>query len=87
MEWRDRGRCVIENADPELFIPPFDETKSALVKRNQRALAICARCEVQTPCLEFALRMGEDGIWGNTTGRQRRAMRSAAAIAAVTPVQ
>jgi WhiB family redox-sensing transcriptional regulator len=76
--WRERGQCVVENADPDLFIPPFGESKSDLVKRNKAALAICARCEVKAPCLEFALRMGEDGIWGGTTGRQRRAMRETA---------
>lgn len=76
--WQEQARCVIEKADPDLFIPPFGESKSDLVKRNRKALAICERCEMKAPCLEFALRMGEDGIWGGTTGRQRRAMRETA---------
>ena len=40
--------------------------------------ALCARCPVSEECLEVA--MGDallDGLWSNTTPRQRRAMRRA----------
>jgi WhiB family redox-sensing transcriptional regulator len=51
--------------------------------RGQRRLAdqarvICACCEVQAECLEFALRNPEEtefGVWGGTTPGQRRKLR------------
>lgn len=37
------------------------------------ALSICGQCPIKTECLAFALCTGEDqGIWGGTTGRERR---------------
>lgn len=77
LSWQEHAVCV--DADPDLFIPPFNETKAQLVVRNRKALSYCARCPDATAeaCLQYALARGEDGIWGRTTGRQRRAMRSA----------
>jgi WhiB family redox-sensing transcriptional regulator len=43
-----------------------------------QARAICAGCEVQGECLEFALRNPEEteyGVWGGTTPGQRRRLR------------
>lgn len=40
------------------------------------ALRVCRRCPVRAECLEVALANKEDdGIWGGTTPRQRRAIR------------
>lgn len=77
LAWQEHAACAGE--DPDLFIPPFNETKKELVVRNKAAKAICATCPDATreACLQYALARGEDGIWGGTTGRERRAMRSA----------
>jgi WhiB family redox-sensing transcriptional regulator len=43
-----------------------------------RARAICAQCEVQGECLEFAIRHPDEtefGVWGGTTPGQRRRLR------------
>jgi Transcription factor WhiB len=43
-----------------------------------QARVICAECEVQGECLEFALRDPEEtefGVWGGTTPGQRRRLR------------
>jgi WhiB family transcriptional regulator, redox-sensing transcriptional regulator len=43
-----------------------------------QARAICAGCEVQGECLEFALRNPEEteyGVWGGTMPGQRRRLR------------
>lgn len=54
---------------PGLFYPERGENPGP-------ALAVCARCEVRTPCLMDALvRNEEEGIWGGTSGRQRKWMR------------
>lgn len=56
--------------DPNLFFPeqgsPHDQV--------DKALAICATCPARQACLDHALEYGEPGIWGGTTGRQRRQM-------------
>jgi WhiB family transcriptional regulator, redox-sensing transcriptional regulator len=40
------------------------------------ALSICSQCPIKTECLAFAICTGEDeGIWGGTTGRERRKNR------------
>jgi WhiB family transcriptional regulator, redox-sensing transcriptional regulator len=43
-----------------------------------QARAICASCEVQGECLEFALRSPDEtefGVWGGTTPGERRKLR------------
>jgi WhiB family redox-sensing transcriptional regulator len=74
MSWAARAACL--GQDPDLFIPKRDERKSDLVVRHRDALEFCARCQVTKECLAYALEMNEVGIWGNTTGRQRRGMHS-----------
>ena len=64
--WRQRGACV--GLDPDVFYPLSDE-------EAEEAKAICATCAVREPCLEFALATREgEGVWGGTTGRERRRM-------------
>lgn len=64
--WRTRGVC--QNVDPETFFPAPSEPADA-------AIALCRTCEVQGPCLAWALEVGDcHGVWGATTARERRAM-------------
>ncbi len=44
---------------------------------SKAARAICARCPVRAECLQYALERGEMfGIWGGTSERERRGMKS-----------
>jgi WhiB family transcriptional regulator, redox-sensing transcriptional regulator len=64
--WRTRGLC--QSVDPETFFPAPSEPADA-------AVALCRTCEVQGPCLAWALEVGDcHGVWGATTPRERRAM-------------
>lgn len=64
--WRTRGVC--NGVDPETFFPAPSEPADA-------AVALCRRCDVQGPCLAWALDVGDcHGVWGGTTARERRAM-------------
>jgi WhiB family transcriptional regulator, redox-sensing transcriptional regulator len=81
--WRSAGACL--SADPDLFFP----ISSVGLGEQQiaRAKTICARCQVQRECLEFAIAHHQAyGIWGGTTPedrqRERRRQRRAAAAAA-----
>jgi WhiB family transcriptional regulator, redox-sensing transcriptional regulator len=67
--WWSRAAC--STTDPELFFP-ISPSGPALAQ-VQRAKAICARCEIQQACFEYALAAGPiHGIWGGTTEEERR---------------
>lgn len=73
--FRDTALCA--QTDPDQWYPEKGESPRA-------AKAICARCEVRDLCLQWALDHDEKfGIWGGTSGRERRRLllgkRSAAA--------
>jgi WhiB family redox-sensing transcriptional regulator len=66
-DWMLEGAC--RGHDPERFFPTRG-TSTALAK------AVCARCTVRGPCLEFALQdPSTPGIWGGTSERGRRKLR------------
>lgn len=62
--WSARAAC--HGLDPRLFFPADDEDPGP-------AKAICERCAVREPCLEYALGERErEGVWGACTERERR---------------
>jgi WhiB family redox-sensing transcriptional regulator len=74
--WWARAAC--RDADPELFFPePGQLPQTAKVKE------VCAGCAVRGPCLDAALRRGDDrhGIVAGTTPRERVALRGQPSMA------
>ena len=70
VEWMDDALC--REIDAELFFPepsrvPHDAKKA------------CSLCPVRYPCLEYALTLDVEGVWGGTTPADRRRMRRGAA--------
>jgi WhiB family redox-sensing transcriptional regulator len=55
----------------DMFFP----TKGGTTKA---AKAICRRCPVKEPCLQYALDHPVDGVWGGTSVRERQALARAA---------
>jgi WhiB family redox-sensing transcriptional regulator len=80
-DWRAAGACV--TTDPDLFFPI--SARGAGAQQADRAVRICAGCQVRRQCLEFAMRTGEkEGIWGGTTPEERvRALRGATTLASL----
>src|ERR1700747_1541585 len=71
--WRDDTAC--RDADPDLFFPVG--TAGPALRQIGEAKRICRTCPAQTQCLAWALdNRVIDGVWGGTTGEERRAMRS-----------
>lgn len=63
-KWMDLPLCT--ETSPELFFPE----QGGSVREAKR---ICGRCEVQTECLEYALKNNEVyGIWGGMSPHERR---------------
>jgi WhiB family redox-sensing transcriptional regulator len=65
--WSDDAACL--GLDPDMFLSDNDATAAG---DYATALEVCGRCPVTEHCLEFALRTGSPGVWGNTTEAQRR---------------
>lgn len=62
--WMDGALCA--QVDMDIFYPEKGGT-------TRPAKAICARCDVQSECLIFALEHDERfGVWGGKSERERR---------------
>lgn len=71
-DWRTRAACLAE--DPELFFAIG--TGPDALAQIEDAKAVCAGCPVVGTCLAWALdTRQDDGVWGATTGDERRALR------------
>ncbi|KJY28200.1 hypothetical protein ADK60_02605 [Streptomyces sp. XY431] len=73
MNWRASAGC--RGTDPELFFPIGSGTSFPTVAQNEEAKAVCGRCPVAPECLDWALNVAVEGIWGGTTEAERRAIR------------
>ena len=65
MNWLKRAACL--GSDTEIFYSedrPFD------------AIKICHMCPVRSECFEYAVKYEENGIWGGSTEKERRAYRT-----------
>jgi WhiB family transcriptional regulator, redox-sensing transcriptional regulator len=73
MDWREMSRCRTE--DPDLFFPIGEGVHAAA--QTAAAIAVCQRCAVLEPCLNFALATGAVGVWGGLDDDGRRNLRRA----------
>jgi|TARA_B110001454_G_C12709424_1_gene430069 hypothetical protein len=68
-DWTLKALC--KDLETDIFYPQRGES-TVIIK------TICRACPVVKPCLEYAMRnMEKFGIWGGTSERERRRMRSA----------
>lgn len=73
-DWRDSAAC--RNTDPDLFFPVG--TTGQAIEQIEAAKMVCAACDAQQYCLEFALATNqESGVWGATSEDERRKLRKA----------
>lgn len=68
-EWHKDAACR-NVPNPDIFFPERGASIAA-------ARRLCATCPVQAECLEDALEHNLEGLWGNTTERERRPLRKA----------
>lgn len=74
--WVEDAACT--QTDPEAFFPTNGEQRDeAFAKR------VCAGCEVQAQCLQYALDVDEPhGIWGGLTPTERQRLKKKGGSAA-----
>ncbi len=70
--WPEEGECF-RYADPEIFYPDSEKTAEGRAK-VEAAKKYCQNCRMADYCLKWAIYNGEQGIWGNTTESERRAI-------------
>ena len=71
-DWREHAAC--RDTNPDLFFPVG--TTGPAIEQIAQAKAVCATCEVQSPCLEYAMVTNQDsGVWGGTSEEERRKLR------------
>lgn len=61
------GTQPCAETDPEAFFSEDGQYTAA--KR------VCSACEWREPCLDYALRVNVEGVWGGTSPRERRTLR------------
>lgn len=72
MDWRHSAACRDE--EPELFFP-IGNTGPALQQIDE-AKRVCQSCDVQEPCLNWAIESGQDaGVWGGLSEDERRSLK------------
>lgn len=68
--WHERAAC--HGIPTEEFFPATTRVPSAAQFKVPTEIArVCFTCPVRVPCLTWALRNHEHGIWGGTTQAQR----------------
>ena len=74
--WHADAAC--RGMGPDAFVI----ARGANVNTMARARAVCATCPASEPCLSYALADPDCvGIWGGTTGTERRQLRRDATMA------
>jgi hypothetical protein len=83
-DWYSRAGCRDAEDANTLFFGADDDPHITLIPTiRRRARRYCAECEVRRECLTQALTLPEEyGIWGGTTGGQRRRLRTMLAMGA-----
>ena len=69
LTWRARGACRAPDIPTRVFFPGRGDIETVGAAR-----AICADCLVRRECLDFALDVGVEGVWGGKTRQEREVM-------------
>ncbi|WLW57278.1 WhiB family transcriptional regulator [Streptomyces sp. YU58] len=70
-QWQQRAAC--RGMSSSVFFSPPGERGRARRVREERARAVCGRCEVVDVCAAMALKQGESyGVWGGLSDEERR---------------
>lgn len=74
LDWQEEALCrTLPNI---LFFGEEGESELERQGREHRAKAVCDRCPVAEPCLEFAMETNQKyGIWGGLTDKERASLK------------
>lgn len=75
-DWRSYAACAGAPEGPDAFHPNGGDEKAVARIRA----TYCAPCPVREQCLALGLHTGASGLYGGTSGTERRALRRARVI-------
>ena len=75
------GTQPCATTDPEAFFPDTQGTNV-----GAKAKRICFDCKYREPCLEYALTVNVEGIWGGTTHTERLRIRRTRGMGPAAPL-
>ena len=79
LEWSNQAACL--SAEPVQFFPVG--TADAAAGETASAKLVCAGCEVQVECRDYALETRQPfGVWGGLDEQERRAMLAGEVVSA-----
>ena len=70
MPWVRDAACSNSSVAVDMFFP--ERGRNNNIAKAQR---VCVSCPVRDECFSYGYRNDERGIWGGTTGRERRQLR------------
>ena len=74
LDWQEEAAC--RSYENIVFFGEEGESELEKQAREARAKAVCQRCPVAEPCLEFAMETNQKyGIWGGLTDKERAALK------------
>ena len=74
LDWQEDAAC--REYDNVLFFGEEGESELEKQSREAHAKAVCHRCPVLEPCLEFAMETNQKyGIWGGLTDKERASLK------------
>lgn len=74
-DWKREAACRDHpNADIFFTEPSAGASRNVLLDYRD-ALELCASCPVRDDCLDYALRLDLEGIWGGLTTSARRTIK------------
>lgn len=78
----DASTALCAEIDPELWFPSLEKGRvQSSYEAAGYAKSVCARCPLALACLTTAVRNKEEyGIWGGSTPRERKALKTKAQV-------
>jgi len=70
MPWVADAACSNKKMPVDMFFP--ERGRNNMIAKAQQ---VCAACPVRQECFDHGMKNDERGIWGGTTGRERRQLR------------
>jgi len=86
-EYKGEAACRAPEVNPDDFFMEPDQPN--FVNITRAAKAVCKTCPYMAECLAYALENNQPGVWGGTSGNDRRRIKreKKLALGATIPVR
>ena len=71
-DWMDRAECRA-HPDPDMWFRA--EQPSGTTREKEAVAYVCSTCAVMAECVDYAIAIDAEGVWGGLTSAERRRVR------------